>query len=169
MSGSENEKDQIEVYNRVNKLKLKAGAGLHDGAGYIDPHTIDRAQTVIDKKETLYRNEVEEVLKNLGAAWGKMKSGDEAIMTDGAEELYHYANHVKDLATTYNYSLMGHFGRSLRQFAEKIDVKNEAHLVIVQAHLDVMTIVYREHIKDEGGEKAQELKNIVAQAIEQYF
>lgn len=160
---------KVEVYHRANKLKLKAGASLHETEGYIDPHSIKRAQAVITKKETLYKNEVEDVLKNLNAAWEKMKSGDEEKVMHGAEELYHYANHVKDLSTTYNYSLMGHFGTSLRQFAEKIDVKNDKHMIIVQAHTDVMWVAYKENIKDEGGEKAVELKKIVAQAIEKYF
>ncbi len=165
---SESEED-IEIFYRVNKLKLKAGAGLHEGDGYMDRHAVYRAQMVIDCKETLYRNEVEEVLKNLKTAWNKMKSDNEEEVAHREEELYHYANHVKDLATTYNYQLMGHFGTSLRTFAEKIDVKNPAHLTIVQAHLDVMSIVYKENIKDEGGEKATELKQIVEQAIKKYF
>ncbi len=168
MSDSKNE-NEVEIYHRVNKLKLKAGAGLHDGDGFIDLHSIKRAQAVIDRKETLYMNEVEDVLKKLRVAWEKMQSDDEETIMHGKEELYHYANHVKDLATTYNYQLMGHFGSSLRQFSEKIDVENKMHFVIVQAHLDVMFIVYKEHIKDEGGDKAVELKSIVAAAIKKYF
>lgn len=171
MSNSDKDTDDgdVEVYHRVNKLKLKAGAGLHDGDGFIDIHSIKRAQTVIERKESLYGNEVEDVLKRLRSAWDKMKSDDEAVVVDGIEELYHYANHVKDLATTFNYELMGYFGASLREFSEKIDVKNEKHLIIVQAHIDVMWVVYKEHIKDGGGEKATELKKIIAAAIKKYF
>lgn len=168
MNDSDNN-NKIEIYHRANKLKLKAGAGLHDGPGYIDPHAVNRAQTVMDKREVQYKNEVEEVLKNLNVAWEKMQSPDRDTAENGANELYHYANHVKDLATTFHYGLMGHFGTSLREFAEKIDTKNEAHMTIVQAHIDVMWAACTHNLKDEDGEMASELKNVVAKAIEKYF
>ena len=98
-----------------------------------------------------------------------MKSDDAETAVHGAEELYHYANHIKDLATTFKYALMAHFGTSLRTFAEKIDVHNPAHLTIVQAHLDAMWVAYKANIKDDSDEKAKELEDSVAQAIEKYF
>lgn len=167
MSDSDNKK--VEVYHRVNKLKLKAGAHLHDGPGYIDPHAIERAQTVVQKKEHLYRNEVEENLNRLSAAWKKLQSADDAKISEGKEELYHYANHIKDLAATYNYELMKYFGESLRSFCEKIDTSKTQHLAIVQAHIDVMVVAYKQNIKDHGGDQAEELKTVVEKAIEQYM
>jgi len=171
MSSSDNKEndDEVEVYHRVNKLKLKAGANLHDGEGFIDTKAVERAQTVIDRKETLYKNEVEEVLKKLDEAWAKIKTGDAEQIEHGTEELYHYANHIKDLATTYDYKLMSHFGSSLREFAGKIDPSKKAHLTLVQAHLDVMMIAYKANIKDDGGEQAMELKQIVGAAIKKHF
>ncbi|HEY8191281.1 MAG TPA: hypothetical protein VIG74_02560, partial [Alphaproteobacteria bacterium] len=82
--------------------------------------------------------------------------------------LYNYANNVNDMAETYGYGLMAHFGKSLRDFCEYIDVVNPAHHVIAQAHIDVMKIVYNENIRDHGNPKAEELKMIVAKAIEKY-
>lgn len=160
---------KAEVYRRVNKLKLKAGAGLHDGPGQIDPYAVERAQTVVQKKEHLYRNEVEENLKRMNEAWKKLQSEDDAVKEDGREELYHYANHIKDIASVYKYELMQHFGQSLREFCEKIDTSKVEHSAIVQAHIDVMNVAYKQNIKDQGGEVADELKTMVEKAIDKYM
>lgn len=169
MSDSDKSDKKVEVFHRVNKLKLKAGAHLHDGPGYIDPHAIERAQTVVQKRENLYRNEVEENLKRLSQAWEKLKSADASKIEEGKEELFHYANHIKDLAATYRYELMKDFGQSLRSFCEKIDTDKKEHLAIVQAHIDVMMVAYKQNIKDNGGEQAIELKAMVDKAIEKYM
>jgi len=162
--------DGVEIYHRVNRLKLKAGASsVDDGPGRIDPKAVKRAQTVVEKREALYMSEVEKVLLALTSHWDKAKAaGTQEAAQKHLDKIYHNANHVKDLAATYEYELMQHFGMTLREFAQKIDILNKAHHIIVHAHLDVMWVVLRENIKDQGGPKAEELKKIVAMAIEKY-
>lgn len=158
---------KVEVFHRVNKLKLKAAGDVDAVAGFIDPEAIKRAQKGIDDQESVYPREIEDVLKNIEAAW-KRALKDKSQVKEAFGEIYHFANHVRDLASTFGFGLMQHFGTSLRDFAEKIDVGNPAHHTIVKAHLDVMRIVYDEGIKDNGGPKAEELKKIVAIAIEKF-
>jgi hypothetical protein len=159
-----------EIYHRINKLKLKAGAALSDTrAGFIDPTAIKRAQVNIDNQESKYEDEIQSVLKQLEYVWDEVKG---AKSRDAAEKpldrMHNFANNVKDLAQTYNYGLMAHFAGSLSDFCEKIDPANPNHIIITQAHIDVMNIVMHEHMKDLEGEKAEELKKIVAKAIEKY-
>ncbi|QQG35149.1 MAG: hypothetical protein HYS17_06125 [Micavibrio aeruginosavorus] len=169
MSESDQSSEAVEIYHRVNRLKLKTGAGLHDGPGFIDPNAIVRADTIIQKKQSLYPKMVEESLNRLEDSWAQFKAaGSEGARREAIERIYHTSNHIKDLASTFNYELMQHFALSLREFAERIDPERKEHQVIVQAHLDVMRIVYQENIKDHGGAKAEELKLIVAKAIEKY-
>jgi len=73
-----------------------------------------------------------------------------------------------DLASVYDYSLMAHLGKSLRDFSEKIDPCNPAHQTIVQAHINVMWSAYNENIKEQDGKKAEELQLVLAQAIQKY-
>lgn len=180
MSESDNEEENkvealsgddggVEVFHRVNRLKLKAGASsLSSGPGFIDPKAINRAQTVVDNKETAYTMEIGDILDKLDRAWARALAVPPAEAKGDIEEVYHYANHAKDLAAMFGYELMQHFGYSLREFAGRIDMANKAHHVIVRAHLDVMNIVLQENIKGHGGDKAEELKKIVAVAIERY-
>ncbi|MBI1327425.1 MAG: hypothetical protein GC136_07245 [Alphaproteobacteria bacterium] len=162
--------DGVEMFHRVNRLKMKTGLLPNDDNVFrIEKEKVDSAQVIIESKASLYPNEVKNVLNALDKAWQDSKK---AATRDKAkphlEKLFHKANQIKDLASTFSYVLMQYFGMSLRDFIEKIDIENPKHLIIVQAHIDVMWVVLNENIKDEGGDKAKELKMIVAKAIEKY-
>lgn len=162
--------DKIKIQHRLNRLKLKAGVAIDDERlGYIDPKAIEKAQAAIDSQESSYVGEVEEVLVKLDSTWEDLKNEKDAKKIEKAtSRLYNFANNVKDMAETFNYKLMGYFGQSLRDFCEKLDVAHEAHRIIVQAHIDVMWVAFKHNIKDEGGQQASELKNMLAQAISKH-
>jgi hypothetical protein len=163
-----NNQAKVQIFHRRNKLKLKAGTES-EAPGFIDPAAIQRAQATIDEKEKHSRDEMGESLARLNAAWQEaLKKSNAGEARQEIDRLYNYANNIKDLAETYDYYLMTHFSESLRDFCEKIDIRNEAHHTIVQAHIDVMQISWHDNIKDEDGLKAAELKDIVARAIDKY-
>ena len=165
---SKNSNSKVEIYKRLNKLKLKAGIPLNEAIdGYIDPSMVKRAQGKIDEKEMAYKSEIEEILIFIDEAWKDTVSSSDLQRKKHLDKLYNYANNIKDLAETYNYHLMSHFGLSLRNFCEKIDVTNDNHHVIVQAHIDVMWTAFDQDIKGDGGEIAQELKKVLSVAIKQ--
>lgn len=161
---------KIEVYHRLNKLKLKTGFGLdEDKVGFIEPSAIARAQKRIEQKEQEYPATIKEVLDNLTATWEELKTSGPDKRDELIDKIYNYSNNIKDLTATYQHDLMQHFSLSLRNFCERINAEKEAHQIIVQAHLDVMWITYNEKLKGEAGPKAEELKKIVAEAIKKYF
>ncbi len=156
------EKNDVTIFKRLNKLKMKAGADVEAGAGFIDPKAIRNAQNSIDSKNESYGDEILNMLKDMENIWTVLLEGKD---DDMRVALYHKSNHIKDLAETYGYDLMLYFGKSLREFLEKLDIENKAHQTIVRAHIDVMWVVYHEKIKDSEDLKAQELKEIVLKAI----
>lgn len=162
---AENKKNDVEIFKRINKLKLKAGAGEDTGAGFIDPKAIKNAQNSIDDKNELYSKEVGTLLKEIDKVWGMVLSDDS---DDYITALYHKSNHIKDLAETFDYELMRHFGHSLREFIEKLDTGKRAHQTIVRAHIDAMWVVYHEKISEKDDQKAVELKSMVLKAIEKH-
>ena len=167
---SDSNSKKVQILHRINKLKLKAGADLDDKrSGFIDPLAIHKAQKAIDDKEDEYGNELNAVLVQLDSVWTDMKTmKDEKKIKKAQDQMFNFANNVKDLAETYSYHLMKHFGQSLRDFCTKFDVEKKPHHIIIQAHMDVMRVAFEQGIKDEGGPAAQELKKIVAKAIEQH-
>lgn len=160
---------QVEVFHRINKLKAKAGLAPHDNAqGVINPEKVKTAQDIIDKKEEEYPNEVKDILTKLSASWSDYKDALDDERTELLEKIYNYSNNIKDLTSMYKHDLMSHFGLSLRDFCEKIDLHKQEHHVIVQSHIDVMWVTYEEKLRSDKSEKAEELKKVVALAIEKY-
>lgn len=169
MSKSDEDVD-VEVYNRVNRLKLKAGAGLNEGPGKLDPEAVKRADSVVIKMSSLYPAEIKNMLTVLTREWEEVKALPEGgDRTGHAEKLSNTANQIKDLGTTFGYNLMGYFGESLRDYILETDLSRKEHFIIVQAHIDVMMVAFRENLKDDdGGAMAEELKKMVHVAIEKY-
>ncbi len=159
----------IEIFHRINKLKLKAGLPVFDNVhGVISPESVNKAQEIINEKESEYPIEVADVLKNLQSSWEiYLKAGDEE-RREALEKIYNYSNNIKDLTCMYKHDLMSHFSLSLRDFCEKIDIEKKEHQIIVQAHIDVMLVTYQEKLRSDQSEKADELKSIVARAIQKY-
>src|SRR5688500_17498318 len=92
-------KKKVEIFHRINKLKLKAGAALSelgdDKAGFIDPKAVKRAQSAIDKKEAEYTKELESILVKLDSTWDDTKKEkDKKKLKKHTNKIYNYANNV---------------------------------------------------------------------------
>jgi hypothetical protein len=157
---------QVKIIHRKNLLKEKvAGSANAQSSGYIDPEFIANAQAVIDDSDDLYKKELAETLYKLIASWNKLK---ESVDDTHRRELNRYANHIKDIAGTYQYVLMAHFGRSLCDFTDKLRIEKPEHHTILQAHIDVITIAFQKDLKRDDTPQAQELKEMVSQAIDKH-
>lgn len=160
------DESQIKIIHRKNRLKEKiAGPDGDKADGFIAPELIKNAQAVIDESGELYKKELAETLHKLIASWNKLKdSSDNAHR----RELNRYANHIKDIAGTYQYDIMVHFGRSLCEFSDKLAVEKQEHQTIIQAHIDVITIAFQKDLKDADTPQAKELKDMVSRAINKH-
>lgn len=171
MNNSEEKNErEIEIYNRINKLKLKAGAGLNEGPGRLDPEAIKKAETVVMRMSSLYPQEIKNILKAMHKEWQDLKAADTPEKKSAmAKKMSNTANQIRDLGTTFGYNLMGYFGGSLRDYILETDFSRAEHFTIVQAHIDVMAVAFRENLKDDdGGPVAEELKKMVQVAIGKY-
>lgn len=160
--------NDVEIHHRINKLKMKAGLPDHANAlGQISTKKVQVAQKIIDDKEEEYPVEVSSVLAKVQESWTALKNTDGEEREKNLEAIYNYSNQVKDLTSMYNRDLMSYFSESLRDFCEKIDPDNNAHHVIVQAHIDVMLITYEQKLLSETTPEAEELKKVLTKAIQQ--
>jgi hypothetical protein len=163
------DKDNVEVYKRINRLKIKAGGDLGgEASGQIDPESIAKANTVIEKAAEMYPMQIKNVLKLLNKSWAEIKEKGPEDRRQSAEKISNLANNVKDLAAQFGFDIMAYFGGSLRDYIMKSELTKPEHLIIVQAHVDVMDIAYNEGLRDEESAMAEELKKVLAQAIEKY-
>lgn len=171
MTERKNETNRVEIIQRRNKLKEKVVAATLDaaanGTGFIDPQAIKRAQSVIDNGQDTFILELKKSLETLTENWKALKSAgvndNEAI-----HQIHRLSNHIKDMAGTFGNPLMDDFGESLRDFSDRIDMTNPAHITIAQAHIDVMWIAFTRDIRDIDAREAVELKAVLERAIEKY-
>ena len=160
---------KIEIFNRVNRLKEKAGGSTGEGAGKFSASSIEKADMVIEDMASLYPKEIENMLGMLGTEWSLLRGGtQEDEKASRIERMSHMSNQIKDLAGTFGYSLMEYFGESLREYILETDLSREEHYTIVQAHIDVMEVAFKQNLKSDGGALGLELKETVKKAIEKY-
>lgn len=164
-----NSNKDVEIFYRVNKLRLKAGIGLNEEVeGVVDPEGIKKAQGIINEREQEYPVEVSSLLADLEQNWQALKKGDEAERARIIKIIHNSANQIKDLTATYHHNLMHYFALSLRDFCESININKTEHHTIVQAHLDVMNVTFDKKLKATDTDAAKELKKMLRVAIEKY-
>lgn len=169
MKSSEDMEPEVEVVHKLNRLKIKAGGGLTDGPGKLDSGSVERANTVVQNMSSLYPREIKNMLAALDKEWEAIKTSEDKDRAKKVKKMSNTANQVKDLAGTFGYTLMEYFGASLRDYILKTDLSLKEQYTIVQAHIDVMGVAYRENLKnDDGGALGEELKKMVSTAIEKY-
>lgn len=159
---------KVKLIHRKNRLKEKVGG--HDGvSGHIDAKAVKRGQLAIDEEEENYANEVEILLMKIESAWDDLlEAKDEKTIKTVKSTFYNYVNNLKDIAVTFSYDLMGYFALSLRNFSESVNLENEAHHIIVKAHVDVMWVAYKQGLKEGDSKAAEELKKVLKDAIVKY-
>ncbi len=162
------EDTKVEIYNRVNRLKIKAGGTHGSGPGKFDVQAIDRANAVIQKMSDMYPVEIKKSLDELNAIWAEIQTLPEGSRTEKATLMSNTANQIKDLAGTFGFDLMEYFGESLRDYILNIDLSLKEQILIVQAHIDVMQVAYAQNLKHQEHPLGEELKKTVATAIAKY-
>lgn len=165
---NDKKKAKVQIFKRINRLKVKAGSTVGGPPIVFSKERLEDPKKFFEEHTQNYDVEIESVLNELEEAWNDFRGRDKLKRNIGRETLYHKANHAKDLASTCDYPLMQHFGLSLREFVENIDPDSEKHQTIVRAHIDVMWTTKNEDIRDDGGKKAKELKEMVQIAINKF-
>jgi hypothetical protein len=159
---------KVEIYNRVNHLKLKAGGAPSGGSGKFDDEAIRRADAVIRKMSDLYPEEIGKSIGRLERLWAETREMPPQSRAANARLISNTANQIKDLAGTFDFDLMEYFGESLRDYILDIDLSRKEQAIIVQAHVDVMQVAYRQNLKHQKHPLGEELKKTVAAAIQKY-
>ena len=170
-----NENDQqnftkgVEVYRRVNRLKMKITGAEIGPAGQVDANAIAEAD---EKIKALCRDcpdLLKKCLDQITQDWKKMQkieNGDERKKL--VDSIFIAAHEIKDVGSMCGFELLAHFAESLRDYIILTDLSHKAHTVIIQAHVDAMNITLKEKIMAGSSSKAAELKHLVHKAIYKY-
>lgn len=77
------------------------------------------------------------------------------------KELFRTIHDLKGQGSTFGYPLITEIGNHLCRYIEKQNTFNQNVLLIIQKHLDVLELILRNHLKDDGGQQGKELKKSI--------
>jgi hypothetical protein len=157
---------EVQVFHRVNRLKIKAGASADGPAGHLDPARVSAASHAIAKSVGSYLEESNRQVAELEAMVSALDTeADLGRQRALLRTITHTANQVQSLGTTYGFPLATRFATSLRDFTGPMDHASPARCKIARAHVDALKAVFRGQIAGTGGKIGTALVQILEQAI----
>ncbi len=152
-------KPDYEVVHPPNFLKAKLG-----GAVAYDPAAVARAEAALEELKGDYDERVRDDLAALAAGLEAAKA-DPCEAGAQLEAMRWRAHEVKGQAGTFGYPLVTAIAGSLETLLQRVDRSDQRHLDLIQTHLHAMTVVVRDGIEGEGGERGRELGQRLRAAV----
>ncbi|MEM6780970.1 MAG: hypothetical protein AAF569_03815 [Pseudomonadota bacterium] len=162
---------KIQLIELPNRLLDKMGLVKKDdlNVGQVDPKGIAEAERMVENLKKECPAAISGYLEELTKAWEDMRDlPDNDERAELSERIFTLAHEIKDLAVLSDAHLTAYFSESLRDYIGETELNLEAQRVIIQAHVDAMTVVNKQQLKDAEGEMAEELKGMVKIAIDKY-
>lgn len=170
MTNSKSPNVTVEIFKIANRLKEKLGLqAKNTPPGHIDSDAIKEADKLIKALCSECPETIAAHLKTLNGLWDEMRDmPDSQERKESGQEIFTLSHEIKDVGSMCGYTLLAYFAESLRDYIGQTELNMDAQRVIIQAHMDAMTLVHKQDIKDDAGAQAEELKKMVKIAIEKY-
>jgi|GEM_PF-1365788 len=168
--GDDDSAGKAEFYNRANVLKGKVGLDVQTNAdGQLDPEKVKEADDLIKAMCKDCNKNMGEQIEGLVRAWAAMAALEQGdARTQKAQQVFTFAHDIKDIAALCGYGLAAHFAESLRDYVTERSFAEKNQRIIIQAHIDALIVIQKNDIKDDAGAVAEELKEMVAIAVNKY-
>lgn len=158
---------KVEIYRLANSLKEKLGMRTRpQDDGFIAPEAIAEADQLIVELCKQCPTTLGGYLDEISVLWKEMRelpaSAEREIRS---RQIFTLSHEIKDVGSMCGYTLAAYFAESLRDYIERTELSLEAQRVIIQAHVDAISVVIKMGLKEDGGEKAEELKKMVRVAV----
>lgn len=161
----------IELIYLPNRLMEKLGLIKQNDeqAGQVDPKAIAEAERMVENLKKECPAAITGFLEELTNVWIKMRDLGECEEREQlSERAFTLAHEIKDLAALSEAHLTAYFAESLRDYIGETELNLVAQRVIIQAHVDAMTVVNTQGLTEGEGALAEELKQMVKIAIDKY-
>jgi len=156
-------KQPIELFMPPNMLKAKVGGTI----GGIDMAAIKRAEAAMETLKSEFNDWVGADVTRLGECRDRF-----AVQKDetARDDLFRASHDIKGQATTFEHPLVARIASSLCELIEAVKTPQALPLVLVDAHVTAIRVIFKSKMKDATDRKAlelaQELEARVAETIE---
>lgn len=172
MTNKGEESYKIEMIRIRASLQDKLGAfhiRKNESEGYIEEKKVNDAEDLIKDVCKTCLEDIGKNLEKLSDSWKDMQDLPQGSKREKkAKEIFTFAHEIKDIGSLCGYTLIAHFAESLRDYIAETALNLKNQRIIIQAHVDALTVVHKNNLKEDGGPAAEELKKMVKVAIDKY-
>ncbi len=147
------EPSRPEIIEPPNPLRNK----VRFGSGLSAEEAIARAQRVIERARHDFIDLIERETGELMRLFARYKRGDR----DNIESIFRIAHNLRGLGTTFGYDLLTRLGTSMCRYITERRAGEELEIAILEAHVQALRAVVRQHILGEGDRTSQEVARIL--------
>jgi chemotaxis protein histidine kinase CheA len=140
----------IEVFMPPNMLKAKAGGSF----GGIDMAAIKRAEGAMETLKSEFSEWFVEDVERLSACREAFSTNKDANTRDA---LFRASHDIKGQATTFGFPLVARVATSLCKLIEALPAPESIPVLLIDAHVTAIRIIFRDKINDTSNTMALEL------------
>ena len=131
-----------QVIRPPNTLRAKVGGGFA-----INADAVAKAEQALAAMSSQFGQWLQDEIVKLEKAQADIRS--EGYTAQTAEALYFRAHDLKGLGTTYEYPLVTRIAGSLCRLLDDAGARQNAPLIIIDAHIDAIRAVVRDQVKTD--------------------
>jgi chemotaxis protein histidine kinase CheA len=140
----------IELFMPPNMLKAKVGGSI----GGLDVAAIKRAEAAMETLKAEFTDWISDDVNRLSRSRDRFAKLRDAETRD---DLFRAAHDIKGQAATFEFPLVARIASSLCKLIDATQAPDALPLVLVDAHVTTIRIIFRDKIKDASNRMAVEL------------
>lgn len=144
-----------------NALRDRLGSRL----GRIDPEAIARAEAALKSLSSQFGQWLEDEVLKLEAARAVIR--DQGLSRSAMDQVYTHAHDLKGLGSTYEFPIITQIAGSLCRLLGEADMRLQAPLYLVDAHIDAIRAAVRANIKTDEDPIGRNLVGTLEQQVAQ--
>lgn len=152
---------EVQVIRPINRLRAKLGTAPGPSLDKMVADAEAALETLHGDCEIWALNDLREINSLLEAA-----RANPAPDLENIRRILRLSHDIKGEGTTFGYPLLTTIAQLLYRFVERDEAKAAMRLDLVAAHVDAMTVVVSQGIRDQGGDLGTQLRVALEQAAE---
>ncbi len=159
---------KIYKFRLPNRLKELVGGAGGSGQGRLPGSVLGEADNVLGRKSAEFHDWALKYLATMSVLCKKALALPPQKRRFCFDKINHLAHELRGQGGTFGYPLITVVGKMLYQYTGFSCPVHDEAVNIVKAHIDTMRVVFRDKIKQDGGDIGRGLLEVLEKAVRQY-